>query len=134
MTQPAKSSIESWTLMALVYRDLDDGDYRNALFLSERLYAVNKENTHYKYLYANCLYHCLDYTASYSILKTVKSIPCLNLFAKSCLELGNLEETSEKQRILWEEGVQALQIALSMNETKEVYWGDGNLRHVAQYQ
>jgi hypothetical protein len=126
MKNQNNSSIESWTILALVYRDIDDGDYRNALFLAERLYAIDNENTHYKYIYANCLYHCLDYTASYTILKAVKSIPCLNLFAKSCLELGNLEESNEKQRMLWEEGVQALLLALSLNDLpKEVYWGDG---------
>jgi hypothetical protein len=127
MREQPNSSIESWTLMSLIYRDLDDGDYRNALLLSERLYAINNQNTHYKFLYAKCLYHCLDYTASYTVLKTVQSIPCLNLFAKSCLELGNLEESKEKQRILWEEGVQALRLALSMEELpKKVYWGDGS--------
>lgn len=126
MKEQSSSSIESWTLMSLAYRDLDDGDYRNALILSERLYAIDNHNTHYKFLYAKCLYHNLDYTASYSILKGIDSIPCLNLFAKSCLELGNIEEVDERQRMLWEEGIQALRVALSSkNLSKKVYWGDG---------
>ncbi|CEP08203.1 hypothetical protein [Parasitella parasitica] len=119
------TSIESWTLMSLIYRDMDDGDYKNAILLSERLYAIDNTNQQYQFLYASCLFHSLDYTATYTILKTVKSIPCLNLFAKSCLELGNTEDSYEKQRILWDEGVQALRLALSLNELpKKIYWGD----------
>lgn len=77
-------------------------------------------------MYATCLFHCLDYNASYTILKAAKSVPCLNLFAKSCLELGKLEESKERQRQLWEDGVQALLLALSLNELPEqVFWGDG---------
>lgn len=125
MEEQSKSSVESWTLLALIYRDLDDGDYNNALFLSERLYAMNNQNPHYKFLYAKCLYNLLDYTACYTILKTVNSIPCLNLFAKSCLELGNIEESYDKQRSLWKEGTQALLVALGLDKSIQVYWGDG---------
>lgn len=125
MKEQSNSSAESWTLMSFVHRDLDDGDYRNALFLSERLYAIDNDNTHYKFLYAKCLYHSLDYTASYSILKGVDSINCLNLFAQSCLELGNIEEIKDKQRMLWEEGVLALRTALNSKDLQEkIYWGD----------
>ncbi|KAG2237222.1 hypothetical protein INT48_006626 [Thamnidium elegans] len=125
MKEQPNTSIEAWTLLALIYRDLDDKDYRNALFLAERLYAINNQNTHYVHIYANCLFHLLDYSASYTVLKTARSIPCLNLFAKSCYELGNLEESNEKQRFYWEEGSQALRVALSMDELPEdVYWGD----------
>ncbi|KAI9472202.1 MAG: hypothetical protein EXX96DRAFT_642715 [Benjaminiella poitrasii] len=125
MTEQSSSSIESWVLMSLIYRDLDDGDYRNALLLAERLHVLDNQNKHYKLLYADCLFHCLDYTASYTILKSVKSIPCLNLFAKSCLELGNTEKSSIKQRELWEEGVQSLQLALSTPEMPQyIHWGD----------
>ncbi|KAI7904030.1 uncharacterized protein BX663DRAFT_506150 [Cokeromyces recurvatus] len=125
MTERSNISIESWVLMSLIYRDLDDGDYRNALLLAERLYALDNQNKYYKLLYADCLFHCLDYTASYTILKSVKSIPCLNLFAKSCLELGNTEKLPEKQRELWEEGVQSLQLALSLPEIPQtIHWGD----------
>lgn len=126
MKEQIYGSIESWTLLALIYRDLDDGDYRNGLFLAERLYAIDHNNTHYQYVYANCLFHLLDYSASYTVLKPAKSIPCLNLFAKSCYELGNLEESYEKQRKYWEEGSQALRLALSLDELpQEIYWGDG---------
>ncbi|KAI8641660.1 hypothetical protein BD408DRAFT_444096 [Parasitella parasitica] len=119
------TSIESWTLMSLIYRDMDDGDYKNAILLSERLYAIDNTNQQYQFLYACCLFHSLDYNASYTILKSVKSIPCLNLFAKSCLELGNSEESYEKQRILWDEGVQALRLAFSSKELPtNTYWGD----------
>lgn len=124
------ASIESWILMSLIYRDIDDRDYKNAILLSERLYAIDTTNPQYQLLYASCLFHSLDYNASYAVLKAVKSIPCLNLFAKSCLELGNTEESEERQRMFWEEGVQALRLALSMNEQPEkTYWGDGNRNH-----
>jgi len=120
------TSIEAYTLMSIINRDMDDGDVKNAILLSERLYAIDNSNPQYKFLYANCLYQSLDYNATHTILKSVQSIPCLNLFAKSCLELGNSEESSEMQRTYWDEGVQALRLALSMNELpKKTYWGDG---------
>lgn len=126
MEEHHKNSVESWTLLALINRDLDDLDYNNALFLAERLYAIDTENPHHKYIYAKTLFCISDYTACYRVLKTDKLIPCLHLFAKSCLELGKKEESRRKQRTLWEEGTEALHVALKSSELpKEVYWGDG---------
>ncbi|KAI7894620.1 uncharacterized protein EV154DRAFT_438092 [Mucor mucedo] len=125
MEENHKSSIESWTLLALINRDLDDQDYNNALLLSERLYAIDNDNSHFKYVYAKSLFSISDYTACYTIIKSDQSIPCLNLFAKCCLELGLIEESQDKQRTLWQEGTQAIQTALRSNAIpKEVYWGD----------
>ncbi|GAN08642.1 hypothetical protein MAM1_0216d08157 [Mucor ambiguus] len=111
--------------MAIINRDMDDGDVKNAILLSERLYAIDNTNPQYKFLYAKCLFQSLDYNATYTILKSVQSIPCLNLFAKSCLELGNSEESDEMQRLYWGEGAQALRLALSMNDLpQKTHWGD----------
>lgn len=126
MEEKHKSSIESWTLLALINRDLDDQDYNNAVVLSERLYAIDNDNPHYKYVYAKSLFCISDYIACYTIIRADQSIPCLNLFAKCCLELGHIEESHDKQRTLWQEGTQALRAALkSSTLPKEVYWGDG---------
>ncbi|KAG2236703.1 hypothetical protein INT48_000701 [Thamnidium elegans] len=120
------TSTEAWTLTALVYRDLDDGDYQNALFLAERLYAIDKKNEHYTFLYAKCLYHNLDYMASYSILRSFKSIPCLKLFAETCIKLSNNPNCDEGEKCrLRNEGVDALSLALSSKDLlQKVYWGD----------
>lgn len=124
-------STEALTLMSLVYRDLDDGDYRNAMFLAERLYAIDKKNEHYIFLFSKCLYHMLDYTACFSILRAVKSIPCQKLFAETCIKLGSDSKMeSQKKRRLWNDGVAALHLALSSKEIPEkVYWGDGNINN-----
>lgn len=123
------TSIEAYTLMSIINRDMDDGDVKNAILLSERLYAIDNSNPQYKFLYAKCLYQSLDYNATYTILKSVQSIPCLNLFAKSCLHLGNSDESDEMQRLYWSEGIQALRSALAMTDLpQKTHWGDGK-RH-----
>lgn len=123
----ADTSIEAWVLIALVYRDLDDGDYQNTLFLAERLYAIDNKNDYYAFLYAKCLYQNLDYMASYSVLKPFKSVSCLNLFAENCIKLSNYPESKEEEnRRLWNEGVDALCLALSSKDLQQkIYWGDG---------
>lgn len=124
------NSVEAWVLMALVYRDLDDFDYDNALVLAERLYALEKDNEDYRFLYAKCLFVLQDYTASYRVLKNARTIPSLNLFAKSCLELGKLEENVEGRRYIWNEGAQALITALNLYDKtmpNKHFWGDGEL-------
>ncbi|KAF1807300.1 hypothetical protein V8B55DRAFT_1464414 [Mucor lusitanicus] len=119
------TSIEAYTLMSIINRDMDDGDVKNAILLSERLYAIDNSNPQYKFLYAKCLYQSLDYNATYTILKSVQSIPCLNLFAKSCLHLGNSDESDEMQRLYWSEGIQALRSALAMTDLpQKTHWGD----------
>ncbi|OBZ83747.1 Cell division cycle protein 27 [Choanephora cucurbitarum] len=124
MTDP--QSIETWTLMGLIYRDMDDGDYRNALLLSERLFAIDTQSTAYRFLYAKSLYHNLDYHASYLVTKGSDSPACVNLFAQSCLQLGPLQDSTETKRQYWLEGVKALKKVLEKSDDT-VYWGDGDL-------
>ncbi|KAI9491068.1 hypothetical protein BDB00DRAFT_767768 [Zychaea mexicana] len=125
-----ENPVEAWVLMALVNKDIDDFDYKNALLLAERLHALDKTNDEYKFLYAKCLFLLSDYNGSYSVLKTANSIPCRNLFAKSCLELGNQEqagESMEPRQAFWREGVKALTTALDMHKrdfSDVHYWGD----------
>lgn len=127
--------MEACTLIGLVYRDLDDGDYQNALFLAERLYAIDKKREHYTFLYANCLYYNLDYMACYSVLRSFKSVPCLNLFAKTCIKLSNNSKYDEKEKHrLLNEGVDALLLALSSKYLpQKVYWGDGKKKKKSFY-
>lgn len=120
-----ETSHEAWILMSLTYRNLDDEDISDALMLAERLYGIDKSNSFYQFLYAKCLFRQSDYMASYGILNNNSSIPCLYLFAKSCLELGNMEEEMVDKRRYWEEGVEALIKLLKEMGDEETYWGDG---------
>ncbi|KAI8364947.1 hypothetical protein BD560DRAFT_333011 [Blakeslea trispora] len=116
-------SIEAWTLMSFIYRDMDDGDYKNALLLSERLFAIENQSATYRFLYAKSLYLNLDYHASYLVSKGSDSLACVSLFAQSCLQLGPLQDNTETKRRYWLEGVKALRKALERhNDT--VYWGN----------
>lgn len=119
--------VEAWVLMALVHKDLDDFDYRNALLLAERLYAIDKSNEDYRLLYGKCLYLMNDYNGTYSVLQGTKSVPCVYLFARSCLELGNRQVTSEKQRLFWSDGCMVLLEAIKQCESEPHCWGDGKL-------
>ena len=121
MNESATSSAESFVLLSFIYRDLDDRDFKNGLLLSERLFAIDNKNSLYRFLYATCLISLLDYFASYTLLKNDPSVPCLSLFAESCLHLANAEQQKEKQRRLLEEGVQAATLALAQTTT-----GDSN--------
>ncbi|EIE88634.1 hypothetical protein RO3G_13345 [Rhizopus delemar RA 99-880] len=121
MNESATSSAESFVLLSFIYRDLDDRDFKNGLLLSERLFAMDNKNSLYRFLYATCLISLLDYFASYTLLKNDPSVPCLSLFAESCLHLANAEQQKEKQRRLLEEGVQAATLALAQSTT-----GDAN--------
>ncbi|KAF7722318.1 hypothetical protein EC973_003442 [Apophysomyces ossiformis] len=128
MKQETANSVEAWVLMALVYKDLDDLDYRNALSLSERLYGMDKSNEDYKFLYAKSLHLMRDIDGSYLLLRNAKSVPCLNLFARSCLDLGNLQESYERRQALWREGVAALDSAIKQCQEdlpEDHSWGDG---------
>ncbi|KAI8978537.1 hypothetical protein BDB01DRAFT_799126 [Pilobolus umbonatus] len=117
------TSIDAWILMSLVYRDLDDKDYTNALLLSERLYAIDKTNPDYKYSYGLCLFYSLDYTAAYSVLDHPPNVQCAYLFAKSCYELGK-RERDERKRTVWEDGVDALKAGfMSLQDTDTLQWG-----------
>ncbi|KAG0163751.1 anaphase-promoting complex subunit cdc27 [Apophysomyces sp. BC1015] len=127
MKEEPASSVDAWVLMALIYKDMDDLDYRNALTLSERLYAMDKTNEEYRFLYAKCLHLISDYDGSYLLLQNTKSVPCLNLFARSCLDLGNRQESYERRQTLWREGVAALDTAIKQHkgDTPEKHaWGD----------
>ena len=125
-----ENPVEAWVLMALVNKDLDDFDYKNALILAERLHALDKNNDEYRFLYAKCLYLLNDFNGSYSVLKSAESIPCRNLYARSCLQLGNeAGADNETQQTFWREGVKALTTALEMHKgdfSDVHYWGDGN--------
>ncbi|KAI8970465.1 hypothetical protein BDF20DRAFT_891462 [Mycotypha africana] len=115
----------SYILTSLIYRDLDDGDHNNALILAERLFALNNDNDYYRFVYAKCLYQLKDYSAVYTLLNCSTSVPNLNLFAKSCLELGLLVRSSAKQHQYWKDGVKALKAALSLDEpTDKIHWRD----------
>ncbi|KAI9314872.1 hypothetical protein BX666DRAFT_2029115 [Dichotomocladium elegans] len=121
------SSVEAWVLMALVYKDLDDFDYRNALLLAERLYAIDKSNNDYRFVYAKCLHLLNDYNGGYAVLKDSRSISCLHLFAKCCLDLGQKEANASERQKYWSEGAKALHRALELHKTQfpqDHYWGD----------
>ncbi|KAG2227113.1 hypothetical protein INT45_003843 [Circinella minor] len=123
-----ENPVEAWVLMALVNKDVDDFDYKNALLLAERLHALDKNNDEYRFLYAKCLYLLNDYNGSYSVLKSAESISCRNLYARSCLKLGNeAEADNETRQTFWREGVKALTTALEMHKrdfSDIHYWGD----------
>ncbi|KAI8334963.1 hypothetical protein BC941DRAFT_430791 [Chlamydoabsidia padenii] len=121
--------LEGWVLMALIYKDIDDFDYKNALVLSERLYAVDKSNQDFRLLYAKCLYLLGDFNGTYAVLKddnnnNTTSIPCRYLFARSCLELGILADKTEKRLFYWRSGVQALDLALKDYSNGAHNWAD----------
>lgn len=123
-----QSSVEAWVLMSLVYKDLDDFDYRNALMLAERLYAIDDNNEDYRFLYAKCLHLLNDYDGSYAVLKGSESIICRHLFARSCLDLGNRQVGSFSDRqAYWSEGVKALHGALELYNqqcSSDHHWSD----------
>ncbi|KAI8142454.1 hypothetical protein BJV82DRAFT_516862 [Fennellomyces sp. T-0311] len=122
-----ENPVEAWVLMALIHKDIDDFDYKNALVLAERLYALDRDNDEYRFLYAKCLYLLNDCNGSYSVLKDTDSIPCRNLFARSCLDLGNQTEAMDAKQTFWREGVKALTAALDMHKrdfSDTHYWGD----------
>lgn len=124
-----ENPVEAWVLMALVHKDIDDFDYKNALVLAERLCALDKDNDEYRFLYAKCLFLLNDCNGSYSVLKDTTSIPCRNLFARSCLDLGNQADSMDTKQTFWREGVKALTAALDMHKRdfpNTHYWGDGN--------
>ena len=126
-----QSSVEAWVLMSLIYKDLDDFDYRNALMLAERLYAIDDNTEDYRFLYAKCLHLLNDYDGSYAVLKGSQSIVCRHLFARSCLDLGNRQVGSFSDRqAYWSEGVKALHGALELYNqqcSSDHHWSDGNL-------
>lgn len=125
MDDTAHSSVESWVLLTLINRDLDDGDYHNALLLSERLFAIDTQHSYYRFLYATCLFRTLDYSGTYMILRTDRSVTSLNLFAKSCLELAKIEQDKSKKRVFLEEGVEALSLALKdPSLEQDLNWGN----------
>ncbi|KAI8874559.1 hypothetical protein K501DRAFT_104358, partial [Backusella circina FSU 941] len=118
------TSYEAWVLMALVNRNLDDEDTSDALMLAERIYGIDKTNSFYQYLYAKCLFRQADYMGSYGVLISNETIPCLYLFAKSCSELGNMEEDMSERRRYWEVGIESLLRALEQVAHEENSWGD----------
>ncbi|KAI8373218.1 uncharacterized protein BYT42DRAFT_647142 [Radiomyces spectabilis] len=120
-------SVDAWLLMALVHRNLDDLKFQNAMMLSERLYAIDKNNNEYRYLYAKSLYLRHDYDASYSVLSTAFSIPCLYLFGLSCLDLGKRGTDKDNNRRVWLEGVKAVTAALEQHPEQSTHahaWGN----------
>ncbi|KAI8081581.1 uncharacterized protein BX664DRAFT_285703 [Halteromyces radiatus] len=129
----SSNSVEVWVLMALIYKDIDDFDYKNAVVLAERLYAVDKINQEYQLIYAKCLYLLHDYNGTYDVLKNTTSIPCRHLFARSCLELGNLADKTDRKSYFWQAGVEALKRAMQDYPNLEAKhnWAD-DLTSVAQ--
>ncbi|CAO3697154.1 unnamed protein product [Rhizopus stolonifer] len=117
------SSVESWVLMSLIYRDLDDKDYNNALLLSERLFAIDNQNSYYRFLYGTCLFQTCNYSGSYLLLRNDKSLACLNLFAKSCAFLLRSEKDEDKRESMAVEAIQALTFALNQ-PAKTLLWAD----------
>ncbi|KAI7870159.1 hypothetical protein BDF14DRAFT_1775163 [Spinellus fusiger] len=114
-------------LIALINKELDDFDLRNAAILAERLYAIDRTHEDYRFLYAKCHFLNGDFSATNKILKDSESIPCVNLFAKSCLLLGNVESCKEKQKQLWRAGIKRLTHVLdTLEEVPRVayHWGD----------
>ncbi|KAI8065630.1 hypothetical protein BC940DRAFT_303882 [Gongronella butleri] len=118
-------SIDAWVLMALVYKDLDDMDYANALLLSERLYAIDETNSDYRCVYGKCLYALQDYNGAYDVLKDTDSVPCLHLFARACLALGDLSDAAETKHKFFRQGIHAVQHALKLHTSQPSYpWGN----------
>jgi hypothetical protein len=99
---------------------------------------MDKDNQDFRLLYAKCLYLLGDYNGTFAVLKdnnnnsninnAVKSIPCRHLFARSCLELGNLADKTEKSSFYWRSGVQALDLALKDYAKETTHnWANGKV-------
>ncbi|KAI9282759.1 hypothetical protein BY458DRAFT_531135 [Sporodiniella umbellata] len=116
------SSTESWILMSLVHRDLDDKDYNNALLLSERLFAIDNRNSYFRFLYAVCLFESSDYFASYMLLQHDKSVFCLSLFSKSCLQYSRTSIDDDIKDRVVNEGIFAIKSALEKTLHDNTSW------------
>lgn len=107
---------ELWMLTRLVCEELANGKHESALELSKKLYSMNNSNPDYQYLYGKSLYSLKHYGTGYAILKDSNFVPCLYIFAKDCLELGDEEDSKIKGEAIWKEGEQALFFALRSDE------------------
>jgi hypothetical protein len=110
---PRSDGAERWVLMALIFKDLDDYDFTNALVLAERLFAIDNACEDFRLLYAKCHYMLEDYNAAHDLLKPATTIPCRYLYARTCLNLGHWKEDNDAKLSYWREGIQSLQQALS---------------------
>ncbi|OAD76709.1 hypothetical protein PHYBLDRAFT_142223 [Phycomyces blakesleeanus NRRL 1555(-)] len=121
------TSTEAWCLLSLINKDIDQFYYKNAILLAERLYSIDRTNEDYKFIYAKSLFLNDDLNAAYRILLKSSSIPCVNLFSRCCLILGDREKTDKNKTQLWRQGVQSLKSIINSmeEETRESHsWGD----------
>lgn len=83
-------------LRSIIIHSLDNFNYKNAEFASERLLAVDPKNLEYVYLYCLSLYRQGRFKSVYSklidIIDVNDHLGCAFIFAKLCLELKRYKE------------------------------------------
>lgn len=82
-------------LRSIIIHSIDNFNFRNAEFASERLLAMDTDNLDAIYLYCLSLYHQAKYKTCYHKLVDILSsnhLGCSYLFARSCLHLKKYKE------------------------------------------
>jgi anaphase-promoting complex subunit 3 len=76
----------------MIWHFLDNYLYKNAIYLTEKLYAQDHTNEGLLFLLATCYYRSGQKKAAHLLLSEAQSIKCKYLFAKCCLDLGKSED------------------------------------------
>ncbi|KAL7626216.1 anaphase-promoting complex subunit cdc27 [Parahypoxylon ruwenzoriense] len=104
---PTSSAIAG-QLRQLVYYNLDNISYDNALFYAERLAAQDPRSTESPYLLALCHFRLGDYHSAYEASKAAgyrgSNISCSYIFAQTCLVLERYKDgimALERSRTSW---------------------------------
>lgn len=82
-------------LRSIIIHSIDNLNFKNAEFASERLLAMDNDNEEAIYLYCLSLYHQAKYKTCYHKLVDIVSadhLGCSYLFAKCCLHLKKFKE------------------------------------------
>ncbi|CAH1766223.1 7206_t:CDS:10, partial [Entrophospora sp. SA101] len=76
----------------MIWHLLDNYLYKNAIYLTEKLYAQDHKNENLLFLLATCYYRSGQKKAAHWLLSEAQSIKCKYLFARCCLDLCKPED------------------------------------------
>ena len=82
-------------LRSIIVHSIDNFNFRNGEFASERLLAMDSDNLDSLYLYCLCLFHQGKYKSCYHRLVNVLAVDhlgCSYLFGRCCLQLKKFKE------------------------------------------